>query len=41
MPTAFVTYEKLRRERVEKISEQAAKTNTGKTNGVAANLIFW
>jgi hypothetical protein len=25
---------------VEKISEQAAKTNAGKTNGAAANLIF-
>jgi 2-polyprenyl-6-methoxyphenol hydroxylase-like FAD-dependent oxidoreductase len=38
--TAFAAYEKLRRERVEKISDQAAKTNTGKTNGAAANFIF-
>ena len=37
---AFAAYEKLRRERVEKISEQAAKTNTGKTNGAAANFVF-
>jgi 2-polyprenyl-6-methoxyphenol hydroxylase-like FAD-dependent oxidoreductase len=37
---AFAAYEKARRERVEKISEQAAKTNTGKTNGVAANFVF-
>jgi 2-polyprenyl-6-methoxyphenol hydroxylase-like FAD-dependent oxidoreductase len=37
---AFAAYEKLRRERVEKISEQAAKTNSGKTNGAAANLVF-
>jgi len=37
---AFAAYEKLRRERVEKISEQAAKTNTGKTNGAAVNFVF-
>jgi 2-polyprenyl-6-methoxyphenol hydroxylase-like FAD-dependent oxidoreductase len=37
---AFAAYELLRRERVEKISEQAAKTNTGKTNGAAANFVF-
>jgi len=37
---AFVAYENLRRKRVEKISEQAAKTNTGKTNGAAANFVF-
>jgi 2-polyprenyl-6-methoxyphenol hydroxylase-like FAD-dependent oxidoreductase len=37
---AFAAYEKLRRERVEKISEQAAKTNTGKTNGAAATFVF-
>jgi 2-polyprenyl-6-methoxyphenol hydroxylase-like FAD-dependent oxidoreductase len=37
---AFAAYETLRRERVEKISEQAAKTNTGKTNGEAANFVF-
>lgn len=37
---AFTAYEKLRRARVEKISEQAAKTNTGKTNGAAANFVF-
>ena len=37
---AFAAYEKLRRERVEKISAQAAKTNTGKTNGAAANFVF-
>lgn len=37
---AFAAYEKLRRPRVELISEQAAKTNTGKTNGAAANFVF-
>lgn len=37
---AFTTYTGLRRERVEKISAQAAKTNTGKTNGAAANAVF-
>ena len=37
---AFAAYEKVRRERVEKISEQAAKTNTGKTNGAGANFVF-
>jgi len=37
---AFSAYEKLRRGRVEKISEQAAKTNSGKTNGAAANFVF-
>ena len=40
MTVAFAAYEKLRRERVEKISDQAAKTNTGKTNGAAANFVF-
>jgi 2-polyprenyl-6-methoxyphenol hydroxylase-like FAD-dependent oxidoreductase len=37
---AFAAYEGLRRDRVEKIAEQAAKTNTGKTNGAAANFVF-
>jgi 2-polyprenyl-6-methoxyphenol hydroxylase-like FAD-dependent oxidoreductase len=37
---ACAEYEKLRRPRVESISEQAAKTNTGKTNGAAATLVF-
>jgi 2-polyprenyl-6-methoxyphenol hydroxylase-like FAD-dependent oxidoreductase len=37
---AFAAYEKLRRPRVELISEQAARTNTGKTNGAAANFVF-
>jgi 2-polyprenyl-6-methoxyphenol hydroxylase-like FAD-dependent oxidoreductase len=37
---AFAAYENLRRERVEKISEQAARTNSGKTNGAAANFVF-
>jgi hypothetical protein len=37
---AFTAYEELRRERVKKISEQAAKTNTGKTNGAGANFVF-
>ncbi len=37
---AFAEYEKRRRPRVESISEQAAKTNTGKTNGAVATFAF-
>jgi 2-polyprenyl-6-methoxyphenol hydroxylase-like FAD-dependent oxidoreductase len=37
---AFAEYERRRRQRVEEISEQAAKTNSGKTNGAAATFVF-
>jgi len=37
---AFAAYEKRRRRRVEEISAQAAKTNSGKTNGAAATFVF-
>jgi 2-polyprenyl-6-methoxyphenol hydroxylase-like FAD-dependent oxidoreductase len=38
--SAFAEYEKRRRPRVEAISEQAAKTNSGKTNGAGATFVF-
>ncbi len=37
---AFAEYEKSRRPRVESISEQAAKTNTGTLIGAAATFVF-
>ncbi|WP_405494406.1 FAD-dependent monooxygenase [Nocardia sp. NBC_00511] len=37
---AFVAYEALRRPRVESISDNAAKTNNGKTSGPVAKALF-
>ncbi|AYF75427.1 FAD-dependent monooxygenase [Nocardia yunnanensis] len=40
-PTAaFAAYERLRRPRVEEISDNAAKTNNGKTSGPVAKALF-
>ncbi|MFC9437686.1 FAD-dependent oxidoreductase [Nocardia sp. NPDC057030] len=38
--TAFAAYEHLRRPRVEDISDNAAKTNNGKTSGPIAKAVF-
>lgn len=40
LPAALAKYEGLRRPRVEEISEQAVKTNNGKTAGPAAKFVF-
>jgi 2-polyprenyl-6-methoxyphenol hydroxylase-like FAD-dependent oxidoreductase len=40
LPTALAAYESRRRPRVEAISEQAAKTNNGKTSGPVAKFLF-
>ncbi|WP_194895542.1 FAD-dependent oxidoreductase [Catenulispora pinisilvae] len=40
LPAALAAYERLRRPRVEEISEQAAKTNNGKTAGPVAKFMF-